>query len=60
MTWQVGEGFEHSAGSLLGEDEDLLAEAVAGLVLDATGTGFEEPAIARLRGLPWSYGGKEV
>ena len=34
-----------------------LVEAVAGSVLDAMG---EEQCIARLRGLPWSYGGKEV
>jgi heterogeneous nuclear ribonucleoprotein F/H len=34
-----------------------LVEAVAGSVLEAMG---EEPCIARLRGLPWSYCGKEV
>merc|ERR1719174_1855509 len=35
-----------------------LVEAVAGSVLDAMGD--PEQCIARLRGLPWSYGGKEV
>lgn len=34
-----------------------LVEAVAGSVLEAAG---EEASIARLRGLPWSYGAKEV
>ena len=36
-----------------------LVEAVAGSVLDAMG-GEEQASIARLRGLPWSYGCKEV
>ena len=38
-----------------------LVEGVAGSVLEAIGgDAAEEPSIARLRGLPWSYGGKEV
>jgi heterogeneous nuclear ribonucleoprotein F/H len=37
---------------------NALVEAMAGSVLDAIGG--EEPSIARLRGLPWSYGCKEV
>lgn len=50
---------EGGAGSLLDGDmaAAALVEGVAGSVLEAMG---EEPSIARLRGLPWSYGCKEV
>jgi len=44
-----GEAADMAAGALV--------EAVAGSVLEAAG---EEASIARLRGLPWSYGAKEV
>ena len=37
-----------------------LGESLANSVLDTLGEGPPEPCIARLRGLPWSYGGKEV
>lgn len=52
LWWQGGvdiSAAEAAAGAL--------AEAAAGSVLEAPG---EEPVIARLRGLPWSFNAAEV
>ena len=59
---QVGAGGDailEGVGAAADMAASALIESVAGSVLEATGN-EEETYIARLRGLPWSYGAKEV